>query len=259
MLRFLFILPLVFLLWSCQQIGEGEENSYVPREGDAKVIPRDIQVESYTDKLKSEFPKGFVYAEDYIEDLVVDLRYASKNNFVGRPIKGYYSERLVMSKEAALALQKVQSDVAQINRGLKVFDAYRPVKSVQEFVHWANDAQDTLTKAEYYPNLHKVSLLRLGYIAEKSGHSRGSAIDLTLVYKDEKRSGKELDMGTPFDYFGSRSGWETTYITEEQRANRLVLREAMERHGFRAIKGEWWHYVLRNEPFPTQSFDFDIR
>ncbi|MCL2502378.1 MAG: M15 family metallopeptidase [Bacteroidales bacterium] len=200
-------------------------------------------------------PQGFVYISDLIPDVLLDIRYYSTYNFVGARVDGYCAPTAVLSAEAAQALKKVSDELKAQGYLLKIFDAYRPQKAVQHFVRWAKDLQDTVYRQAFYPDIDKSKLFELGYIAERSGHSRGSVVDLTLV---DIRSGQELDMGTPFDFFGPKSGHGTDLITEEQTANRELLKSAMLRHGFRHYREEWWHYTLVGEPFPNTYFDFDV-
>jgi len=200
--------------------------------------------------------QGFVDLQEYIPTLMVDLRYAGEDNFVGKRVDGYEVQRGVASLQTAQAMKKVQADLVAYGLGLKVFDAYRPQRAVDHFVRWAGNLAETSTKARYYPNVAKKDLIPDDYIAPKSGHSRGSAVDVTLIDLGSK---VELDMGSGFDHFGPRSHSENPELNKEQRANRLLLRTLMERHGFAHYPKEWWHYSLTNEPFPDTYFDFPIR
>ena len=204
---------------------------------------------------KRNLPEGFVYLDEVIPTAQFDIRYFGENNFVGERITGYKAPFAIMTLEAAEALRKVQADLMEQGYNLKIFDAYRPQKAVQHFKAWSKDAKDTKMKEQYYPDVDKRRLFQLGYIASRSGHSRGSTVDLTLVYLE---TGEEVDMGSPFDFFGEISHHDTKLITEEQKANRQILKEAMQKHGFRPYSREWWHYTLENEPFPSQYFDFDV-
>lgn len=204
----------------------------------------------------AELPSGFVYLSDVDPSIQTDVRYATANNFVGARVDGYEAKRIILTRQAAEALQRVQADLESEGYGLKVFDAYRPQRAVNHFVRWTRDSRDTKTKAEYYPDVRKSTLLRGGYIAGRSGHSRGSTVDLTLV---DLESGKEVDMGTPFDFFGTESGHSSRAVTPEQQKSRRLLRSAMSKGGFSSYHREWWHYTLRNEPFPGRYFDFPVR
>lgn len=200
-------------------------------------------------------PDAFVALQSLIPDLVVELRYLGSNNFLGRPVEGYQADVVFMTEPAARALQAVQGDLASEGLGLKVFDAYRPQRAVNDFVRWAADSDDILMKQQYYPSLNKDELFPGGYIAERSGHSRGSTVDLTLV---QLADSQELDMGSPYDFFDPVSWPSDTSITAAQHANRMTLREAMLANGFRAIGTEWWHFTLEDEPFPDVYFDFPV-
>ncbi len=204
-------------------------------------------------------PPGFAYARDIIPDLSVEMRYASNHNFVGAKIDGYQGSRCILTKKAAQALKKAQEDLKRFGLCLKVYDAYRPQQAVQHFVRWAQDISDIKTKNEFYPNVEKANLFRDGYIAEKSAHSRGSTVDLTIISFGEGGDAKELDMGTAFDYFGPESWPDHQGLSPEQRAHRLLLRLLMLKHGFQPYDREWWHFTLKREPFPHTYFDFPVQ
>jgi D-alanyl-D-alanine dipeptidase len=199
---------------------------------------------------------GFVDAADVVPGLIVEARYFGTHNFVGRRIDGYEAEKCLLARPAAAALAEVQRDLASHGLGLKAFDCYRPARAVAHFVRWARDTGDQARKAEFYPEVDKRTLFANGYISARSGHSRGSTIDLTLV---RLADGRELDMGTPFDFFGTQSGLGSRSITPAAQANRKFLAGAMQRRGFRAYEKEWWHYTLRGEPYPDIYFDFPVR
>ena len=184
-----------------------------------------------------------------------DIRYFTDNNFVGKPIEGYNANKAMMTIEAAQALAEVQIDLVKNGMGLKIFDAYRPQRAVDHFVRWAMDIEDTVKKEQFYPNVKKSNLFREGYIAEQSGHSRGSTVDLTMINLE---SGREIDMGSPWDFFDPVSWPSSTAVTYQQRANRKVLQTIMLEHGFRPIAEEWWHFTLETEPFPNTYFDFTL-
>lgn len=200
-----------------------------------------------------QLPEGFVDISEVNANIRVDLRYYSTDNFIGDTINGYNADQLFLTKAAALALSKVQTTFEKQQLGLKIFDAYRPQRAVDHFVRWCQIAEDTLMKAQYYPNIAKNQLINKGYIASKSGHSRGSTVDLTVI---DLTTGKELDMGGQWDFFGKISHHADSSITTEQRMNRNLLKEHMLDAGFRAYKYEWWHYTLNGEPFKDQYFDF---
>lgn len=200
-------------------------------------------------------PPAFTYA-DSIPGIRVDLRYLGDDNFVGQRVDGYEANRLVMTRAAATALARVQAELAPMGLGLLVYDAYRPQPAVDHFVRWAEDAADTRMKADYYPDVAKDRLFAEGYIAAKSGHSRGSTVDLALV---ELGSGEPLDMGTAWDFFGEESWVTWEGATAQQRANRMLLRSVMLNHGFTPYEKEWWHFRLADEPFPDTYFEAPIR
>lgn len=205
---------------------------------------------------EENLPESFVYVQREIPDIIVDLRYFASNNFTGRPVVGYEKPVLIMSKKATQALAKVQKELKKKGYALKVFDAYRPQRSVTSFEVWAKDINDTIAKAEFYPEVDKRDLFTLGYIASKSGHTRGSTIDLSLV---NLITGKDVDMGSPFDFFGTISHQDASQITVQQQANRLILKQAMLQFNFKEYQEEWWHFTLKDEPFPETYFDFVIK
>jgi zinc D-Ala-D-Ala dipeptidase len=205
--------------------------------------------------LAEDRPAAFVDAASVVPGLLADMRYAGSHNFVGRPIDGYEAPHCLLTQAAADALAAVARDLSSRGMHIKVFDCYRPTRAVANFVHWARDLNDTGGKAEFYPNVDKRTLFRDGYIASQSGHSRGSTADLTLAQAD----GRELDMGTPFDFFSPKSWVADPSISAEAHANRMLLATAMRRHGFRGYDKEWWHFTLRGEPFPETYFDFPVK
>lgn len=205
-----------------------------------------------------KLPEGFTYLKKENPTLILDLRYATSENFTGKIVTGYTSEKAIGTKALSIALRKVQALLRSKGLGLKVFDAYRPQSTVDAFVSWAASASDTLKKREYYPNLKKEDLFELGYIAEKSGHTRGSTIDVTLVYLNGRSKGKEIDMGGKWDYFGEASHFIYQKISPKQMENRRLLRNLMIEGGFNPYEKEWWHFSLKNEPFPTTYFDFPL-
>jgi D-alanyl-D-alanine dipeptidase len=199
---------------------------------------------------------GFVDAAHVVPGIAVEMRYFEGSNFVGRRIDGYEAPICLLTREAAAALAAVQRDLAASGFGVKVFDCYRPARAVAHFVRWARDSSDQQTKREFYPDFDKRDLFRDGYISARSGHSRGSTIDLTLVRLSD---GQSLEMGSPFDFFGPRSGRSDRSIAAEAQSNRNVLAAAMVRRGFRGYWKEWWHFTLAGEPFPETYFDFPVR
>ncbi|HRY15097.1 MAG: M15 family metallopeptidase [Candidatus Competibacteraceae bacterium] len=204
-------------------------------------------------------PDGFVDVQQAIPTIKIDLRYFSAHNFVGERINGYQAPRAILTQPAAKALERVQQELALFGLGLKLFDAYRPQQAVEHFVRWARDVNDTRMKAAFYPDVAKLDLFKEGYIAEKSSHSRGSTVDLTLAPLNALDDATELDMGTPFDWFGPESWPDSAAVTPSQRAHRLLLRTLMEKHGFQPYAQEWWHFTLAMEPFPDTYFDFPVQ
>jgi D-alanyl-D-alanine dipeptidase len=200
-------------------------------------------------------PAAFVDAASVVPGLMADMRYAGAHNFVGRPIDGYEAPHCLLTQAAAAALAEVARDLSSRGLRIKVFDCYRPTRAVANFVRWARDRNDTAGKAEFYPDVDKRTLFRDGYIASRSGHSRGSTVDLTLAQAD----GHELDMGTHFDFFSPKSWTADPTVNAAQHANRMLLASAMRRRGFRGYDKEWWHFTLSREPFPETYFDFPIQ
>ncbi len=211
--------------------------------------------ESQTVKNDPPANKNFVYLKELMPNLRSDMRYFGSNNFIGKPVEGYNEAKLLLTKEAAAALKRVQDGLVRLGFGLLIYDAYRPQRSVDQFIEWSKDEDDTLMKDKYYPNVDKKDLFKLGYIAEKSGHSRGSTLDLTIV---SLTTGKILNMGSPYDLFDEISHTDYQYITKNQRALRLLLKRRMEKEGFLSYEKEWWHFTLKDEPYPETYFDFPI-
>jgi D-alanyl-D-alanine dipeptidase len=201
-------------------------------------------------------PDTFVDAATVAPGLIVEARYAGSNNFIGQPIDGYDKPLCYLARPAAAALAQVVADLAPRGLTIKVFDCYRPERAVAHFVRWARNLGDVKMKARFYPEIDKSTLFRDGYIAARSGHSRGSTVDLTLA---RRAGGQELDMGTPFDFFSPRSWPSDRSISAEAQANRALLARAMGARGFRPYDKEWWHFTLRQEPYPETYFDFPVR
>lgn len=200
-------------------------------------------------------PEDFVSIKNADSDILVDVKYFGENNFVGEKIDGYQAPYCVLSAPAAKALKHAQEIAKERGFGLKVFDCYRPQTAVDHFVRWAKDLENIKMKERYYPFVKKDMLFEEGYIAEKSGHSRGSTVDLTLV----DREGEEVPMGTRFDYFDPLSHTESREIAPENLKNRLLLKGIMEEAGFKNYAKEWWHYTLKNEPHSDTYFSFPVR
>jgi zinc D-Ala-D-Ala dipeptidase len=204
-------------------------------------------------------PAGFVYLEEVIPDAKVELRYYATDNFIGERIDGYFEPRCILTKAAAGALKRVQEDLKSFGLGLKIYDAYRPQQAVNHFVRWAKDLQDARMKSKFYPDVEKKDLFTQGYIAEKSSHTRGSTVDLTIVSIDSETMTGELDMGTGFDLFSPKSWPDNLSMSPAQRSHRLLLQILMKKHGFNPYPQEWWHFTLKNEPYPDTYFDFPVR
>lgn len=224
-------------------------------------------------------PKGFVALSDVAPTILQEMRYFSPHNFVGSRIDGYDSPTCVLTSAAAEALGRAQQDFAALGYTLKVYDCYRPQRAVDEFVRWADDLSDESMKAEFYPRVDKSALFADGYIAEQSGHSRGSTVDLTLVKVPARPSApyvpgapltdctasqpdrfddNSIDMGTGYDCFDTLAHTFDPGIGGDQAKNRLLLVEGMQRQGFVNYDKEWWHFTFKPEPFPDTYFDFPI-
>ena len=198
---------------------------------------------------------GFLVLAEFIPQIVQEIRYYSTYNFVGERIDGYEEPVALLTKEAARALKAVSNEMIVKGYRLKIFDAYRPVCAVNQFKLWAIEDLDVRMKPYFYPEIEKQDLFKLGYIAARSSHSRGSTVDLTLL---DMQSGKEVDMGSPFDLFSEKSHPDYRGITDEQYENRMLLQKAMVRNGFETLDCEWWHFTLKDEPYPDTYFEFPV-
>jgi len=251
-------------VWAVTGCGIKCRNGACPQEAAQVVSPTD----DYSQ---------FVVLSDAVPDAILEIRYYSTYNFVGARVDGYEAPVAMLTKQAAKALKEVSDDVKSQGYRLKIYDAYRPQKAVDHFVRWAENLQDTKMKPYFYPDLDKSVLFSQGYIAEKSGHTRGSTVDLTLF---DMATEKELDMGGTFDWFGPESHTDfcgnpetgeytgdnskspaepKRSITAEQFAHRMILRKAMLSHGFKPMDTEWWHFTLKDEPFPDTYFTFPVK
>ncbi|MFT4198181.1 MAG: M15 family metallopeptidase [Pseudoxanthomonas sp.] len=201
---------------------------------------------------------GLVDVATLAPGLALDIRYAGSHNFVGRPIDGYQAGKCLLLAPAAQALAQVQADLRGQGLRLKLFDCYRPVRAVADFLRWAGDPSAQDNKAEFYPDLDKARIVPEGYVAAVSGHSRGATVDLTLQRCVHGRC-SDLDMGTGFDYFGTLANTDNARVAPAQRGNRQRLRAAMARRGFANYPKEWWHYTLTPEPSPGVQFDVPVR
>ncbi|NLU71067.1 M15 family metallopeptidase [Streptomyces sp. HNM0574] len=224
-------------------------------------------------------PREFVALRDVAPTVLQEIRYPTRHNFVGDPVDGYRQPMCVLTRDAAEALRDAQRSFLRRGYTLKVYDCYRPQRAVDHFVRWAKDPDDERMKAEFYPRVAKDRLFEDGYIAEKSGHSRGSTVDLTLVRlpaaptrpyvpgeplkpcyapREERFPDNSLDMGTGFDCFDTLSHTDDPRITAGQRAHRTLLKETLEAAGFTNLPEEWWHFTLEEETFPDSFFDFPV-
>ncbi len=224
-------------------------------------------------------PDGFVWLSDVDPTIEQDIRYYGDHNFLGRPVAGYEAPECVLTRQAAEALAAIQAELAQSRLSLKVYDCYRPQRAVDDFIAWAEVAEDQATKAEFYPRVDKARFFELGYVARKSGHTRGSTVDVAIVPKDhaiqrpyisgealvdcalpasQRFPDTSIDFGTGFDCMDEKSHHGRTDIPVVAQMNRLALKGIMERRGFAAYSEEWWHYTLKDEPFPDTYFDFAV-
>lgn len=199
-------------------------------------------------------PDDFVYLTDYVDDAILDIRYFSSYNFVGEKIDGYLAPKPMLTKPAAEALAKAAKELRAQGYRIIVYDTYRPTKAVRHFIRFCEKDENPGMKAEFFPRYEKNQLIPMGFISKKSGHSRGSTIDLGLVTMNSEL----VDMGGAFDYFDDVSYTNYPNLTEAQKKNRAILRNAMLSAGFRGIKEEWWHFTLKGEPYPYKYFDFDV-
>jgi D-alanyl-D-alanine dipeptidase len=200
-------------------------------------------------------PSGFVLLSDLVPNIIQEIRYFSTYNFIGERIDGYEEPCAILTVEAARALKAVSNELFVQGYRIKVFDAYRPACAVKQFVLWGIEDQDIRMKPYFYPDLQKQDLFAEGYIAKLSSHSRGSTVDLTLL---DMKTGKEVDMGSPFDLFSEKSHPGYKGITDEQYENRMLLQHVMVKNGFVPIDCEWWHFTLKNEPYPDTYFEFPV-
>ena len=198
---------------------------------------------------------GFVLLSDYVPHIVQEIRYFSTYNFIGERVDGYEEPCALLTKEAARALKAVSNEMIVKGYRLKIFDAYRPTTAVKHFILWGIEDQDVRMKPYFYPDVEKQELFSRGYIAKQSSHSRGSAVDLTLL---DMSTGREVDMGSAFDMFSEVSHPDYRGVTEEQYDNRMFLQSAMLRSGFQPIDCEWWHFSLADEPYPDTYFSFPV-
>lgn len=202
-----------------------------------------------------EKPTDFVYLADVAPDIQQEVRYYGKDNFLGRPVKGYHKPICMITLKAAQALIKVQRELKAKGLAIKVYDCYRPQVAVDDFIAWSKDAHDQKMKAEYYPRVNKADFFKLNYVATRSSHTRGSTVDLTII---DPNNGHEVDMGTHFDFMDELSHPLNRHVSYQQYSNRMLLRNVMIKAGFEPIETEWWHFTLKAEPYPYTYFNFEI-
>lgn len=237
----------------------GHAAGYVDGLADAQEIPALPVIPAKNVKCHSPNPAaeaGFVSLSRYIPDAILELRYATTYNFVGERMPGYEQPVALLTREAAQALREVSDEMLAKGYRLKIYDAYRPQQTTDRFSQWAMDLDDQKMKSYFYPEEEKATLVDKGYLSTRSIHSRGSSVDLTLL---DMSTGQNVDMGGNFDYFGPSSRRDYRNLTEEQKANRRLLRETMEAHGFKSIRAEWWHFTLKDEPYPDTYFNFPLQ
>ena len=204
-------------------------------------------------------PPGFVYLKEVAPSIIQDMRYFTANDFMGRPVAGYQAPACILTQQAAQALEKVQQQLNKQSMGLKVYDCYRPQMAVDDFITWSQDIQDQKMKTDYYPRVNKSDFFKLGYVAEKSSHTRGSTADLTIVrFVGKSKKPVELAMGTHFDFIDESSHPDSDQVSSKAQKNRQLLRQLMQQAGFSSIETEWWHFTLKDEPFPNTYFNFPI-
>ncbi len=239
-----------------------------------------ISCSSTQPEIINNYPDGFVDLNTIDSTIILEMRYFTDHNFLGTKVDGYECAKCIISKEAALSISKVQKELEPFGLTLKIYDCFRPQIAVEHFVRWAKDINDTKMRKEFYPDVDKSNLFKDGYIAEKSSHSRGSTVDLTIIplpipeqekyidgmplvecYKPASQRFKDnsIDFGTGFDCFDELSHPENQNVGVEQRVARNLLRTLMDKYGFNNYDMEWWHFTLRNEPFPGTYFNFTIK
>ncbi|MEZ5839034.1 MAG: M15 family metallopeptidase [Hyphomicrobiales bacterium] len=235
--------------------------------------------EALDNAVKAGLPAKFAFLRDVDPTILQDMRYAGPHNFVGEPIDGYEAAECILTAPAARALKTVQDRLRESGLSLKVYDCYRPARAVAHFVRWAEATADQRMKVEFYPGVDKRKVFALGYIARRSGHSRGSAVDLTIVKlpppvqpdylrgeplaactapAGERYPDNSLDFGTGYDCFDEKSHTGSTAVAAQARSNRKLLVEAMRKAGFSNYAKEWWHFDYGKAPYPKQYFDFPI-
>lgn len=198
---------------------------------------------------------GFVFVDEAVPGIRWDAKYATWDNFTGRPVDGYLANRIIGTQELCAALQRAQEEAASRGFGLLLWDGYRPQRAVDRFLQWSREPEDGRTKWRHYPNIDRASMFEQGYVATKSGHTRGSTVDLTLYHLatgELARMGGDHDLMDPISHHRARG------VSRVEARNRVHLRRVMETCGFGAYESEWWHYTLKDEPHPDTYFDFPV-
>lgn len=208
--------------------------------------------------VETKMPADFVSVEEEISVIKTDMRYFNANNFVGRKIRGYEANVCLLTKAATESLKKVVDVLSPLGLTLKIYDCYRPQAAVNDFISWSLDPDDNSMQSAFYPNIKKSDLFKHSYIAEKSSHSRGSTVDLTIVAIQENDYSIKIDFSKGFDYFDPQSSLSYQYISPQAKANRLLLNLLMTSVGFKGYDKEWWHFTLCAEPYPNTYFDFPV-
>ena len=242
-----------------------------------KILTFTLALTTNISLCQAVLPEDFIYLDEFDSTIRTSLRYVGNDNFIGKPIDGYKSSRVILTEKAAKALSEAQSYFKKDGYSIVVYDGYRPQVAVNHFMEWSKKPEDKKMKAEFYPRVDKADVFKLGYVAEKSGHSRGSTVDISLIpidkelhaIKPEPRKLKgdfeiiflndgTINMGSSFDLFDEASHYENNLITEEQQNLRKYLKEGMEKFGFKNYAEEWWHFTLKDEPFPQTHFNFPV-
>lgn len=234
---------------------------------------------SMTSWAHANLPQNFVYLKNIGPSIQQEMRYASSHNFIGQPVNGYTASECILTRNAALALSKVQTELKKSSLSLKVYDCYRPQKAVDNFIVWSKQKNKQEMKAEFYPRVNKADFFKLGYVAEKSGHTRGSTMDLTIVPeastqtnyhvgdklvacyapRNQRFADNSIDMGTGYDCMDERAHADNKEINAQAYQHRQLLRSLMEQNGFVPYQEEWWHFTFKDEPYPNTYFDFNVQ
>lgn len=202
---------------------------------------------------------GFVYLKEVDSTIQQEMKFATPLNFVGRKLKGYEANECILSEAAAQALFLANAELKQSGMAIKVYDCFRPLRAVRDIMAWAKNLEDEKTKAEFYPRLDKKDLLEMGYLEDRPDHSRGSAVDVSLIWLEESSQSDVQRFGTPYSFFDSLAKANASGLGEEVKRNRELLKSTMEKHGFKSDPSRWWHFTLENEPYANKYFDFLVQ